>query len=218
MRSESSDSTGDEEESDQEGEERVRKRSSSLSNSPYRPSGIPLGSKAAQEAAKSFWNMDMLQVSLQKIVKYAANDQSSGLGSSLDSVDVQIDEPTADQEQEDQFVGVSPIAPYLKHLPLSLTSRSAPNSPTHSPPMSIQRSRSACSESPSKQTSVNNSRNVSRKTSPYLSPRSLKRVHFELSQRLESTSAPHLSVVGERLNLVPRLSRNSSHDDGYHDS
>ena len=217
LKTEHSESTGDEEESDDDSEVRVRKRSSSLSNSPYRPSGMPLGSKAAQEAAKSFWNMDMLQESLQKIVQYAANDQSSGLGSSLASVDVQIDE-SAVEDQENPFVGVSPIAPHLKNLPLSLSSCSAPTSPRLSPPLSIQRSRSACSESPSKQTSANTSRNVSRKTSPYLSPASLKRVHFELSQKLDSASAPHLSVVGERIHLAPRLSRNGSHDDGFHDS
>ena len=50
--------------------------------------GIPLGSLTAQEAAKSFWNMDMLQQRLEKIAEYASlevslddcTDEMEGLG------------------------------------------------------------------------------------------------------------------------------------------
>lgn len=39
--------------------------------------GIPLGSKTAREAARSFWNRDMLQQRLEKILEYASQEASS---------------------------------------------------------------------------------------------------------------------------------------------
>ena len=79
--------------------------------------GIPLGTPAAKEAAKSFWNMEMLQQSLEKIVHYSIQEGDSlsldSIGSSIDSADVQ-----------------TPPIPLSPSLPLHL---SAPSSPFVSP-------------------------------------------------------------------------------------
>lgn len=158
-----------EQETDEEVNPRTRKRSSSVSETPYKYGGIPLGSRVAQEAAKSFWNMDMFQQSLNKIVMYAA-DGSSGLGSSLESVDMQasnnltpppdngdLTQPSVgvDTEKENQSIVFSPVAPHLRNFPLAMISCSAPTSPTQ-PRYSIHRSQSDCS---------------SISTSPTISPR-----------------------------------------------
>ena len=47
--------------------------------------GIPLGTPAAKEAAKSFWTMDQLQESLEKIAQYTS-EQSSSPTASLTSL------------------------------------------------------------------------------------------------------------------------------------
>lgn len=82
--------------------------------------GIPLGTPAAQAAAKSFWNMDMLKQSLEKMAQYAT-EEGTPLGS-MESFEVKSQDSGMAQEGG----GVLRLA-----LPsqLTLESHSAPNSP-----------------------------------------------------------------------------------------
>ena len=158
--------------------------------------GIPLGSLTAQEAAKSFWNMDMLHQRLQKITECAAQETSS-LGSSLESFDLQSPEDT----------GNEPLSMKLEdetNIP-----RSAPSSPRLSPQVTYTRSHSA--EQRLTSNLLNTRPRPAVLTPPFLSPGATRRLGHS------STAHPNFVVTGRRINLSPKASDSSLSDDGYYD-
>ncbi len=177
-----------------EGDHSKTIRSASLETSPN--IGIRLGSKVAKQAAKSFWNMDMLHESLQKIAQFAATESSS-LGSSIESVDKEEEDPLVSSTEE--YMCLSPIAPHLMDLPFSLTSRSAPSTPTQSPQLALKRSKSACTERKTEKKAAM----IPRKISPAaLTPRTAAKVRFYLS-------GSQLSLQGEQ--------EHNPYDDGFYE-
>ncbi|XP_064405182.1 uncharacterized protein LOC135350350 [Halichondria panicea] len=169
-------------------------RSASLEPSPT--IGIRLGSKVAKQAAKSFWNMDMLHESLQKIAQFAAIESSS-LGSSIQSVDEEQEDPLVSSTEE--CMCFSPIAPHLMYLPFSLTSRSAPSTPTQSPLLALKRPKSACTERKMERKDST----IPRKITPAsLTPRTAAKVRFHLS-------GSQLSLQGEQ--------EHNPYDDGFYE-
>lgn len=88
---------------------RQRKRSNSDSLPPRLPlkeDGIQLGSVMAQEAAKSFWNPDMLYKSLQKLTEYAAQTkmmQDSKKDSDNENLDTISSEELLDSNVEEIY-------------------------------------------------------------------------------------------------------------------
>lgn len=154
--------------------------------------GIPLGSLTAQEAAKSFWNMDMLHQRLQKITECAAQETSS-LGSSLESFDLQL--------PEDE--------PIIMKLDDSTVPRSAPSSPRLNPQVTYTRSHSAGHRLVSNLLTTRPKPSV--ETPPYLSPGATRRANYT------SSSHPNLVVTGKGIKLSPRSSSSTLSDDGYYD-
>ena len=179
--------------------ESLQKRSASLETSPM--IGLRLGSKTAQLAAKSFWNMDMFKDSLQKIAEYAAIESSS-LGSSIESLSDENEEGFHNSSTEEEFT-LSPIAPHLIDLPLSLTPQSAPSTPTQSPQLPLKRSKSACVE---RRTSSEKRRVISRKISP-------------AAYTPDKAAAVRFQLAGSDLSLQNASQRNgsTSTDDGYYE-
>ncbi len=170
-------------------------RSASLETSPL--TAIRLGSKVAKQAAKSFWNMDMLHESLQKIKQYAAIESSS-LGSSIESDNEEDDDPLMVSTEECKCL--FPIAPHLMSLPFSLTSCSEPSSPTQSPKIALKRPHSAYAERKiEKKIST-----IQRKISPSaLTPTTAVKVRFHLF------GSEH-SLDGEQKCILRK-------DDGFHE-
>ena len=175
----------------------ISSRSASLETSPM--SAIRLGSKVAKQAAKSFWNMDMLQESLKKIKQYAVIESSS-LGSSIESED-ESDEDGALNRSTEDCQCLFPIAPHLMSLPFSLTPRSAPSSPTQSPTISLKRSHSEYAE-----------RKTEKKTSTI--PRKITPAH--MSPETAATVRFHLSGSCHSLNGEQNVPKNLK-DDGFYE-
>ena len=166
--------------------------------------GLRLGSKTAQLAAKSFWNMDMYNDSLQKIAEYAAIESSS-LGSSIESLSDENEEGMHNSSTEEEFT-LSPIAPHLMDLPFSLTPQSAPTTPTQSPQLSLKRSKSACVE---RKTSTEKKKVILRKISPATyTPDKEAKVRFQLA-------GSELSLKNEHTDSQSNSS--TSTDDGYYE-
>lgn len=138
--------------------------------------GIPLGTPAAKEAAKSFWNMEMLQESLEKIVHYSVQEGDNlsldSLGSSIDSADVQ-----------------TPPIPLSPSLPLRLSAPSTPSMGRELEERGTRPQLSACS-SP-----------LMANSHP-----ALRKVHSATTYRLKPLLRPTFSIEGKQLKLSSRRS------------
>ena len=140
--------------------------------------GIPLGTPAAKEAAKSFWNMEMLQESLEKIVHYSVQEGDNlsldSLGSSIDSADVQ-----------------TPPIPLSPSLPLHLSAPSTPSMARELEERGTRPQLSACS-SP-----------LMANSHP-----AIRKVHSATTYRLKPLLRPTFSIEGKQLKLSSRRTPN----------
>lgn len=176
-------------------------RSASLEASPV--TGIRLGSKIAKQAAKSFWNMDMLEKSLLKMKEYAAIESSS-LGSSIVSVSEDEEETDPLEKSTEDCKCLFPIVPHLMDLPFSLTTLSAPSSRTQSPKIALKRSHSEYAERKTEKKTLT----IPRKITPtQLTPQTAAKVRFHLSH---SDSCYSLSDEYDYIQRNPG-------DDGFHE-
>ena len=213
----------------------IRRRThGSLNWSPRSEYGIPLGTPAAKEAAKSFWSADMLQQSLDKIAQYADQSRSTSpslslsLGSSTNSIDNQslscesssIHLPTIDvpassspsqREKDRSSPRTSPLVP-LTAITYSQSSRRGSEGIGVSLPGSLNTSPRL---SPSLHT---RHYLLGRVTPPFLSPGATRKVHSAHTRKLAPLQAS-LSVEGKQLKLSNRLlplRKSSSFNSGGH--
>ena len=173
--------------------------------------GIPLGTPAAKEAARSFWSMDMLQESLKKIATYteesgynspAFSRQDSPSFSSLGSSSIAVDDPA---DSHSSFRHLPCIAVSAPPSPRSIqrrrdTESSVPRlQPLSASSSSLMAPKKRGEEAPRRSHTYPNSGALSpllRATPPFVSPGVTRKMH---------ENAPPLSVEGKQLKLSRKL-------------
>ena len=178
--------------------------------------GILLGTAAAKEAAKSFWNMDMLQQSLEKIVHYTIQERYSpsldSLGSSIDSDDVQSP-PAHRSPQPPPHIHLPPLPVSAPSSPLASpkeghgTKLQHAGPSTHSSPLLVAGSSSlpnSLNPSPQHSPSV---RYHGHLTPPFLSPGvNRRKVYSATTFRLKPLLRPAFSIEGKQLRFSSKQS------------